>query len=130
MQMHTFFRRAFLTGALLSITALSLVSGWTADRGNIVVFDANWCATCREVVPIVREIAGQNRLGVILIDVDSQSAPKQARNLGISVPSDEPPQVFYSSSGRVRLLYNGRGAKYGSSNTIRSQILQNLQQLQ
>lgn len=106
-----------------------LMAGWAATRGNIVLFNANWCASCREVAPIVQDVASQNNLGVTQIDVDAQTAPKEARNYGLSIPSDGPPQVYYVDRGRSTLLYNGKDYKFGYSDMARSTILRNLQRV-
>lgn len=115
----------------LILVVVSITMLWTAtaaDRATLVVFNANWCASCREVVPVVRDIASQNNLTVREIDVDSQTAPKEARSYGLSIPNDEPPQVYLVSRGRVTLLYNGRAYRMGYSESARAAILQNLQQ--
>lgn len=118
----------------LAILGLSVGKGamttWAAARGNVVVFSANWCASCREVLPVVRDVAAQNGLSVTEIDVDSQAAPKQAQNLGLSIPNDEPPQVFYVNRGRSTLLYSGKNFKFGYADTVRASLLQNLQRAQ
>jgi thiol-disulfide isomerase/thioredoxin len=125
----------------LLVTLLSLVIAglcvnkgmmktWAAARGNVVVFSANWCASCREVLPVVREVASQNSMSVTEIDVDAQTAPKQARGLGLSIPSDEPPQVFLVDHGKTTLLYSGKGFKFGYPDAVRATILQNLQKAQ
>lgn len=124
-----------LTLALLSTLLISgsisakLSSGWAANRGTVVVFDANWCASCREIMPIARDVASQNSLGFAEIDIDFQDAPKQARSHGLSIPNDEPPQVFYVNRGRSVLLYSGRNYKFGSGDSARATILQNLQRV-
>lgn len=121
-----------LLGSLLAVTvfvAPALNQALAAGRGTMVIFNANWCASCREVVPIAQEIAGQNGMTVRQIDVDAQDAPKQASSLGLSIPNGEPPQIFYVNRGRSILLYNGRGYKFGYSDAVRSTILQNLQQV-
>lgn len=102
---------------------------WAAGNGTLVFFHANWCASCREVLPIVQEIAGQNNLTVLQIDVDNQNAPQQARNFGLSIPSDEPPQVYCMNHGRATLIYNGKSYRSGGSGSARATILQNLQQV-
>jgi thiol-disulfide isomerase/thioredoxin len=107
----------------------SVMMGWAATRGNIVLFTANWCASCREVNPIVQEIATQNSLGITQIDVDAQTAPKQARNYGLSIPNDGPPQVYYVDRGRSTLLYNGKDYKFGYGDMARATILRNLQKV-
>jgi thiol-disulfide isomerase/thioredoxin len=118
---------------VLFVVALSTGKGFlvtfAAGRGSLVVFDANWCASCREVLPIVRDVAGQNGLSVTEIDVDGQTAPKQAQSLGLSVPNEEPPQVYYVNRGRATLIYNGKGFKFGSGDAVRATLLQNLQRV-
>lgn len=128
MHKSIFFQRAILALSSMAILASSFASAWSQDKGNVVVFQANWCASCREVVPIAREVAGQNGVNVVVIDVDAPDAPKQARSYGVGIPNDEPPQVFYTNKGRTTLLFNGRGYKRGSGNAARTTILQNLQQ--
>ncbi len=127
--MPRFFKRTLFITTLLAILVGSLVTGWTASRANLVIFKANWCASCRDVVPIAREIAAQNNLGVVEIDVDFQDAPKQARNYGLSIPNEEPPQIFYVDRGRTTRVYNGSSYRYGSGQAVRSTLLQNLQPL-
>lgn len=116
---------------VLSVTGISvgkgLLSAWAASRGSMVVFSANWCASCREVVPIVREVASQNSISVTEIDVDSATAPKQARDMGLAIPQDEPPQVFFVDKGRSTLIYNGKSYKFGYQEAAKATILQNLQ---
>ncbi len=127
-------KKLLVTAVGLLVLGLSVgrgvMSGWAASRGNMVVFSANWCASCREVLPIVRDVASQNGMGVTEIDVDSQMAPKQARALGLSMPNDEPPQVFYVDRGRATLLYNGKNFKFGYPDAVRAALLQNLQRSQ
>jgi thiol-disulfide isomerase/thioredoxin len=103
--------------------------GWAAARGTLVLFNANWCASCREVNPVVRDIASQNGLSVTEIDVDSQTAPKEAHNYGLSIPNDGPPQVYFVDRGKYTLLFNGKEYKFGYPDAARATILRNLQQV-
>jgi thiol-disulfide isomerase/thioredoxin len=127
-------QKKWLIGLLVLLVAtLSVGKGilltFAASRGNLVVFSANWCASCRSILPIVRDVAGQNNLSVTEIDVDAQTAPKQAQSFGLSVPNDEPPQVFYINRGHGTLIYNGKGYKFGSDDAVRTTLLQNLQRV-
>lgn len=119
----------FLSALVVAAAAGSFLSGWSANRGTVVLFSANWCASCREIVPIVRDVATQNNVGVVQIDVDGQDAPKQAHNYGLSIPNDEPPQVYFVDKGRATLIYNGKGYKYGNADATRASILQSLQRV-
>lgn len=123
-------KQSLVLAALMALVAGSLLTGWAANRGNMVIFSASWCASCREVVPIAREIAAQNNLGVEVIDIDAQDAPRRARSFNLQVPADEPPQVFYTDRGRATLLFNGRNYRYGNGAMVRATILQNLQRVQ
>jgi thiol-disulfide isomerase/thioredoxin len=127
MQIPVFFKRALVAISVLAMIMTSLSPAWSQGKGSMVIFAANWCASCREVVPIAREVASQNGLDVVEIDVDSPDAPKRAQSLGMSIPNGEPPQVFYTNRGRTVLLFNGRGYKTGSGAAVRATILQNLQ---
>ena len=119
---------------VLPFALVALMSGlnfiWAASRGTLVLFSANWCASCRDVLPVIREIAGQNNLDVAQIDVDSQEAPREARHYGLSIPNEEPPQVYFLNRGRATLVYNGKGYRVGGGvAAVRTTLLQNLQQV-
>lgn len=124
-------KKLLITGLVLMVSAVSVskgwLDGWAANRGNMVVFTANWCASCREVLPIVREVASQNSIGVTEIDVDAPTAPKQAQGVGLAVPNEGPPQVFFVNHGRSSLIYNGKNYKFGYQDAAKATILQNLQ---
>jgi thiol-disulfide isomerase/thioredoxin len=135
MTMRPFFLRKGSRGLLLLLPLLLFLllptpqPGWT-NRGALVIFSANWCASCRDVLPIVKELAQQNNLTLTQIDVDSADAPKQARNIGLSIPTEEPPQVFCLSHGRASLVYNGKAYRTGGgADSVRTTLLQNLQQI-
>jgi thiol-disulfide isomerase/thioredoxin len=126
-------KRILIGLSVLMVFGLSVGKGFmvtqAAPRGNVVVFNANWCASCREVTPIAKDVAAQNGLGFTEIDVDAQAAPKLAQGMGLSVPNDEPPQVFFVNRGRATLIYNGKGYKFGAGEAVRATLLQNLQRV-
>lgn len=113
---------------LVVISSKGTQPSWS-NRGSLVFFTANWCASCREAEPIVKEVASQNNLTLMTIDVDGADAPKQAHNAGLSIPTESPPQVFYLSHGRTSLVYNGSKAPHASAEDVRSALLSNLQKL-
>lgn len=96
--------------------------------GELVIFNANWCASCRDVLPLVQDIAASNHLELTTIDVDAHTAAKDARILGLSLPKEGPPQVYYVHKRKTVLLYSGENYKFGYNTQIRATILQNLQQ--
>src|SRR5687767_9564172 len=75
-------RSTLLIPVLFLLAAASLLPqlGWSSSKPTMVMFSANWCASCRKVLPVAKEIADQNNMTLMQIDVDSQDAPKQARN--------------------------------------------------
>src|SRR5690606_165889 len=87
-------------------------------QDQVVVFTANWCASCREVVPVVREVVQQNGLPAVVIDVDSQYAPREASRYGLSVPTEAPPQVFLVRESRIIRLYNGEQYRFGGREQV------------
>ncbi len=101
-----------------------------ASRTSIVVFSAKWCASCREVTPIVREIGQQNGIQVQEIDVDAQNAPAQARTYGLSIPSGNLPQVYLVQGGTSSVLFDGSNYRMGRGQIVRTTVLQNLQRAQ
>lgn len=106
---------------------LASTSVQAADRDAVVVFNANWCASCRDVLPIVREVSQQNGYNVVEIDVDDQRAPSKARQYGLEVPSNDPPQVYFLHNGGISLIFDGRNYQYGKGEDVRARLLQNLQ---
>lgn len=124
--------KGFGLGALaVSLMAVVWVSlyGLTeaASRTSIVVFSAKWCASCREVTPIVQEIGQQNGIQVQEIDVDAQNAPAQARTYGLSIPSGNLPQVYLVQGGTSSVLFDGSNYRMGRGQIVRTTVLQNLQ---
>jgi thiol-disulfide isomerase/thioredoxin len=113
--------------ALTALIGLVLPALAASGKDQFVVFNANWCASCREVLPIVRDVASQNGIMVREIDVDDQRAPSQARQLGLDIPSNDPPQVYLIHNGGISLVLDGRNFQYGKPELIRSRLLQNLQ---
>lgn len=128
-------KRARFGIALVSLVAVvaigvsvpSIAAGKKSGNG-LVIFTANWCASCRNVAPIVQEVGSQNGIAVHSIDVDLQDAPSQASNFGLTIPSADLPQVYYVEQGHVNLLFDARQYKFTKPEVIRNQILSNLQQ--
>jgi thiol-disulfide isomerase/thioredoxin len=121
--------RFFLIALLLfSVSVLSTQSSWS-NRGSLVFFTANWCASCRDAEPIVKEVASQNNLSVTEIDVDSADAPKQAHNAGLSIPTESPPQVYFLGHGHTALIYNGSKDPHATGEDVRSALLAKLQKI-
>jgi len=122
--------KALFTAAMLATLIGVAAPDAEAGKGGpaIVVFNAGWCASCRNVVPIAQNVARQNNLGSAVIDVDAQDAPAQAADYGLSIPKNPPPQVYFVNGGKVTLLYDGAQYRYGQDDAVRADILNRLKQ--
>lgn len=128
--------RSFSLTSFLKTTALCAIGGLVVlssalarpPENTIVVFAANWCATCRDAVPIIQNVASENGLNVNVIDVDAQDAPKTASSYGLSIPKTDIPQAYLISGSSTKLILDGRNYSYGQGAAIRATLLTNLQQ--
>ena len=67
------------------------------DKPVIVDFWAEWCAPCRQIAPIIKELAGQYGEQVKVVKVDVDSSPNAAGRFGVrSIPT-----VLAISGGQV-----------------------------
>ena len=62
---------------------------YEGDKPCIIDFYANWCRPCKEVAPIVEEIAKayKDKIIVYKIDTDKESELFRALSLGRSIPT-------------------------------------------
>lgn len=95
----------------------------------VVVLTASWCGTCREINPVVsRVVNSYPDLEMVLLDVDSSSAPSDAGKYGITIAGgSDLPQVYLYNEGRTILLFSGKGYKFGHSKQAEQQIRQQLE---
>ena len=115
--------------ALIAIAATVTLAARAADRG-IVVLNANWCYSCREIIPITQEVGRQNNLNVTVIDIEAQDAPRLARTYGISIPNDrgqQAPWVYFVDRGRTVQIYSGASYRAGYGDAVRASLISNLQ---
>jgi thioredoxin 1 len=66
----------------------------------IIDFYAEWCAPCRQISPIVEEIAKEYKGKIIVYKVDTDVEKTLAQKLGIT---GLPTLVFIPSSGRPKI---------------------------
>jgi thiol-disulfide isomerase/thioredoxin len=119
----------FILATIAMLSVIVKPYAWSAARSKaLVIFDANWCALCREVYPIAQDVAMQNGLPLIKIDLDDPAAVSQAKNLGLTIPASDPPVVYYVDSTRNALLLQGNVVGYGQPERIRSLLMQQLNQ--
>jgi len=103
----------------------------SSDTPALVVLSASWCASCREINPVIRRIVETSPelgLKVVTLDVDSGDAPSNASAYGITVAGTDVPQVYLFSNGKTVLLFNGRNYRMGQAKAVESQIRNQLQQ--
>ena len=68
-----------------------------ADRPVVVDFWAEWCAPCRAIAPIIKDLAGQYGDQVVIAKLDIEANPGVPGRLGIrSIPT-----VLAFRGGRV-----------------------------
>jgi thiol-disulfide isomerase/thioredoxin len=126
-------KRRWMQTVLSGLIGLGIVIGGiaavahAAEKGTMVIFTAGWSASCREVLPIVRDIANTNGLTLKEVNVDDQNAPSQVSKFGLKVPTSDPPQVFLVTGNKVTLLFDGSRYSYGRGDMVRTTVLQNLQ---
>ena len=67
------------------------------DQPAVVDFWAEWCAPCRQIAPIIKELAAQYGDQVKIVKVDVDSSPNTAGKYGVrSIPT-----VLAISGGQV-----------------------------
>lgn len=136
--MTALFKRALLVmlPTLLAVAGIVFTALWhpqAESRNNnpdptVIVLTASWCGTCREITPLVRRIAASEPgVDVVVLDVDSSSAPREASQYGISV-AGEVPQVYLYNNGKTTLLFSGKGYRIGQSKQAEQQIRQKLEE--
>jgi thiol-disulfide isomerase/thioredoxin len=111
----------------LFATPMAFAAKGGGNSPALVVTTASWCGTCREIIPIVTDIASASSLSVVTLDVDKSNAPDEASQYGIAVTGGELPEVYLFKNGKTTLLFNGKGYRIGQSAQAKSQIQGRLQ---
>ena len=96
------------------------------QQNKIVVFTATWCASCREVIPVLEGLGSQNRLSVLMVDVDDQNAPHIADDLNLTIPRKELPQAFLVQGEKATLLFDGSNYRIGQRHIVRREMKKTL----
>jgi thiol-disulfide isomerase/thioredoxin len=116
-------------GALLLAKTTPVAQAKNSGPDRLVVFTASWCASCRTLVPSLKEVATSLALPVEVIDVDSATAEAAAKAIGVALPSKELPQSFYVQGNGSTLVFDGTGYTQNdgakAKTTTRGKILQN-----
>jgi len=127
--MMVMFRRLGLVMGVLSATVV-VHTAMVGFSQEMVMFTANWCAGCREVQPVVQQLATQRGLKVTIIDVDKPDAPKLSQQFGLDIPKRELPQVYaQAKKGQSTLIYDGATHLWGQPEAIQAKIAGQLERL-
>lgn len=83
---------------------------YAGNKPAIIDFYADWCAPCRQLSPIVEELAKEYSGKIIVYKVDTEKERKLAQNIGISalptllfVPMQGKPQVSMGALPKATL---------------------------
>jgi thioredoxin-like negative regulator of GroEL len=116
-----------LLASVFTLTQLASEAARSEPRGPVlVVLNASWCATCREINPVVDRIASSSNLQVVKLDVDHGDAPGEASRYGVTISGGNVPQVYLFNNGKTVLLFNGASYHFGQSAQAEAQIRQRL----
>lgn len=78
-----------------------------SDRPVLVDFWAEWCAPCRAIAPIVKELAAEHEGKLKVVKVDVDQSPQAAAKFGVrSIPT-----VLAFQNGTVAGQLNGARPK-------------------
>lgn len=120
--LRTLFSARLFVLALVSVTLC--VPALAEDR--LVVFTATWCASCRDLMPVIERLASQRQLSLLLIDVDEPRAPKTAQGLGLEIPHRELPQVYLLRDSKASLVLDGSTYQLGQRRAAQLQLQRHL----
>ena len=106
-----------------SVSPLRQVAQAQANT-TFVMLTANWCAPCRPVLQAVQTVAKSQGATVVQIDVDSPTAPDQAKKYGVSIlRGHDVPMVYRVRPGDTDLVVDGAAKAYTDSDTLQAQLL-------
>jgi len=95
----------------------------------VVVLTASWCGTCRELIPVFKNVVNDyasSGLKLVVLDVDDYSNHSLASSYGINLDGSDLPQVYLSRHGNTVLLFNGDNYQFGQTKQAESQIRKRL----
>ena len=124
------FNYVLLLNTLLAVFFSCFFSRIEAADGNqpgqLVVFTADWSASCQIITPVVQSIATEKQLSLTVIDVDKPQAPKQASRFGLEIPRGDIPQIYWIRGGVPLAVYNPNEALSDEPEQMKQKILSRL----
>jgi thiol-disulfide isomerase/thioredoxin len=114
----------FVLGMVLLAGVNGLALPVTAATGDqLIMFTASWCATCRDLMPVVERIVSEHALPLVLVDVDEPKAPKTSKQLGLAIPTKELPQLYILHANKTSsLLFDGETYVLGQRRAAQIEI--------
>lgn len=77
------------------------------DRLVLVEFGTEWCAPCKQIAPVLTQIAAEAETQVKVVQVDIDTAPRTATALGVrGIPA-----LFLFQNGQVIAHRTGSASK-------------------
>jgi thioredoxin len=83
---------------------------YAGDKPAIIDFYADWCGPCKQVAPIMEELANEYKGKIYIYKIDTDAEPQLAQEFGISaipsilfVPMNEKPQMSQGAMSKAQL---------------------------
>ncbi len=108
---------------LMFLVMFGLTAFSASKDVSYVVFTANWCANCREIIPIAQSVSASQGVPITLIDVDASNAPKQAKQFKLTIPTRDLPQIYLKTQSGAQLIFDGSHYSYGQTDEVRTLLM-------
>jgi thiol-disulfide isomerase/thioredoxin len=94
-----------------------------ADKpATLIMFTADWCASCRDVLPVVQTYASGKGYSLQIIDVDAANAEALSRQYGLSLRAVAPPMVYFVGAGKQVLVVDDNVDASRTADTLKQKL--------